>query len=344
LLDNLSIKQLVLSIVLMCGGLIAIFVILFSQIGWVQSNLVISIAFIIIAIAILYSFISKILEKYIFSKLRIIYKFINKSKSISVNQDIKSIDDVNTDVMEWAQEAEQKIESLRVLADYRKDFVGNVSHELKTPIFSLQGYLHTLLEGGIYDENINLKYLRKAAENADRLQHIVEDLESIGQMESGNILLEIESFDIKELINEVISDQKISTKDNQSDLVFENNSDSSLFVLADKESIRQVLNNLINNSIKYGEKNGLTKVRLSRLDKTVLVEVSDNGIGIESKHLEHLFDRFYRIDKSRSRAKGGSGLGLSIVKHLLEAHGQTINVNSTLGEGSTFGFTLALSN
>jgi len=293
----------------------------------------------------LYFVILQLLEKYVYNKLRVIYKFIDKSKAKNTPsksiEDVVSIDEVNKDVLKWASDTEKRIESLQTLAEYRKNFVGNVSHELKTPIFSLQGYLHTLLDGGIYDENINIKYLNRAAENADRLQHIVEDLESIGEIEAGNMDLDIESFDIYEVIRGVFLDQKRIAEKHKVTLKLGNNGDTPLLVKGDVEAIRQVLNNLITNTVKYGDPAGGTTI-ISTFDahKNILIEVSDDGIGIEEKHLEHLFDRFYRVDSSRSRLKGGSGLGLSIVKHMIEAHGQTINVRSTVGEGSTFGFTL----
>ena len=276
--------------------------------------------------------------------MRVIYKFLHNSKAKSSKNplpaNLVSIDDVNKDVLKWASDTEKRIESLQTLAEYRKNFVGNVSHELKTPIFSLQGYLHTLLDGGIYDESINLKYINKAAENADRLQHIVEDLESIGQIESGKMELDIGVFDIYELIRDVFQDQKRMASKQKVKLELGTNGDFPLMIKGDVKAIRQVLNNLITNTLKYGDEGGTTVVSTFDLQKYILIEISDDGIGIEEKHLEHLFDRFYRVDSSRSRLKGGSGLGLSIVKHLVEAHNQTINVRSTIGEGSTFGFTL----
>ena len=329
--DNLSIKNLSAAITFICGVVILILI------GFIFSlkNLEVSTAGILIHF---------LLDKYIYNKLRVIYKFIHNSKSKSskkeIPDDVVSIDDVNKDVLEWASDTNKRIESLQTLAEYRKNFVGNVSHELKTPIFSLQGYLHTLLDGGIYDEAINLKYIKRAAENADRLQHIVEDLESIGEVESGKMKLDIEEFDIYKLIRGVFQDQKRMAKKQNVQLKLGTNGDLPLMVKGDVESVRQILNNLITNTLKYGEDGGTTIVSTFDLDNNILVEVSDDGIGIEEKHLKHLFDRFYRVDSSRSRLKGGSGLGLSIVKHLVEAHNQTINVRSTVGEGSTFGFTL----
>jgi len=236
----------------------------------------------------------------------VIYKFIDtakRKKNFKNDEELQaiSIDDVSADVQTWAKETKERIKSLQSMEEYRKNFVGNVSHELKTPIFSLQGYLHTLLDGGMYDENIHVKYLRKAAQNADRLQHIVEDLESIGQLESGKMDLEIERFDIYELIKDVIQEQKRQAEQKNIQISLNTEINLPLYIMADKEAIRQVLSNLVTNSIKYGEEKGVTTISVFDVNKSVLVEVDDDGLGIEEKHLQHLFDRFYRVDKSRSR-------------------------------------------
>lgn len=289
------------------------------------------------------------LEKYIYRKVKLIYKIIHKSKTSvkdksAITQDEHILQRVSDEVAEWAESQEREIESLKKLEKYRRAFIGNVSHELKTPIFTIQGYIHTLLDGGLYDENINYNYLQKAAANVERLQNIVDDLEVISKLETGSIALDLQHFDIKELTKEVISDAQFQAKEKDITIKLKDGADKSFVVSADRDNITQVLNNLIVNSIKYGKQNGITKIGFYDMDKYVLVEVSDNGIGIEEQHLKHLFDRFYRVDKSRSRNMGGSGLGLAIVKHILEAHNQTINVRSTPGVGSTFGFTLAKAN
>ena len=343
--DNISIKDLTVAITFLSG---VIFISVLSVLYFFESitvNLLPILIGTLIGLVILYFLINHLLNKYVFNKLRVIYKIIHDSKiknplKNTDFQQIVSLNEVNRDVVKWASDTQKRIESLQTLAEYRKNFVGNVSHELKTPIFSLQGYLHTLLDGGIYDETINLKYISKAAENADRLQHIVEDLESIGEMESGRSELNIVKFNIYDLIKDVFADQKRMASKQRIELKLGSSSELPLFVNGDIESIRQVLNNLITNTIKYGEESGTTVVSTFDMHKNILVEVSDDGIGIEEKHIEHLFDRFYRVDSSRSRLKGGSGLGLSIVKHIVESHNQTINVRSTLGEGSTFSFTL----
>ena len=233
-----------------------------------------------------------------------------------------------------------EIETLRQLETYRRHFIGDVSHELKTPIFNIQGYLHTLLDGALEDPNVNTTFLKKAAKNLERLHIIVEDLEAISRLESGELMLEIQSFDIHALAAEVFEDLEFKAKQRNITLEFKDGASQGFKVQADRESIRQVLTNLVSNSIKYGEENGRTRIGFYDMDGNILIEVADNGLGIPKKHLNHVFDRFYRVDKSRSRERGGSGLGLSIVKHIIEAHKQTINVRSTPGLGSTFGFTL----
>jgi len=289
-----------------------------------------------------------ILKIYIYRKVKLVYKNIHRLKlqggekasstDIDMNEDI--ISQVQSEVKNWAENQEREIEQLKLMEDYRRNFVGNVSHELKTPLFTIQGYIHTLLEGGLYDEKINIKFLQKAARGVNRLQIILEDLDNITKLESGRLSMEFTEFPIKNLVEEVFEELEIFAAEKNISLEFKEGTDINFIVSADREKINQVLVNLLMNSLKYGVENGQTKVSFYDMDKHVLVEVSDNGIGIETEHLAHLFDRFYRVDSSGSRNAGGSGLGLSIVKHIIEAHRQTINVRSSNGVGSTFGFTL----
>lgn len=287
------------------------------------------------------------ISRYIYRKVKLIYKVIHKLKlgskvkkedTVNVNEQV--FQNVEKEVIDWADQQTKEIEALKTLENYRRDFLGNVSHELKTPIFNVQGYLHTLLDGALDDKAINRQYLLRATKNVDRLQTIVEDLEAISKLESGDLVLEWQKFDIKMLAMEVIDDLELQASIKEIKLIFKEGADKNYSVKADREYIRQVLNNLISNSIKYGKTSGRTKVGFYDMDKYILVEIADDGIGIDQEHLNHLFDRFYRIDKSRSREVGGSGLGLAIVKHIIEAHNQTVNVRSTPGLGSTFGFTL----
>jgi len=302
--------------------------------------------FLAISLIITYVFIKYFLEYFVLGKIRMIYKLIGDSKqgrSLRAldTREQETFDHVSEEVVQWAQKRDTEIESLKKLEDYRRSFVGNISHELKTPIFSIQGYLHTLLEGGVFDEDINIKYLKRAAINLERLQSIVEDLEAINQLQSGKVSLFIETFDIRELVEEVIEDLRFMADDSDIIVGVKSGSSKTFKVSADRERIRQVLQNLIGNAIKYMGKSGNIKVGFYNLDDKILVEVEDDGEGIQEAHLNHLFDRFYRVDAGRSRKHGGSGLGLSIVKHIMEAHNETVSVRSTLGEGSTFGFTLA---
>ena len=286
------------------------------------------------------------LKKYIYRKIKLIYKTIHRRKLntkektnlIDVNEDI--IGEVEKEVEEWSTDQMEEIESLRSYEEYRRKFVGDISHELKTPIFNIQGYLDTLLEGAMDDKKVRKKFLNRASTNAERLTTIVEDLEAITRLESGKLILDFQEFSIKKLVEECFEDLEMKMGERGVSLVLKQGAGTPYNVKADKENIRQVLMNLLTNSIKYGKKNGETKVAFYEMGEQILVEVSDNGSGIEEKHLGRLFERFYRVDKSRSREQGGSGLGLSIVKHIIEAHAQTINVRSALGVGTTFGFTL----
>jgi two-component system phosphate regulon sensor histidine kinase PhoR len=287
------------------------------------------------------------LEHYIYRKIKLIYKTIHNQKVSSevkregVDLDQPVIEDVEQEVAEWAESQRQQIDQYERFAEYRRRYVGDISHELKTPIFNIQGYLHTLMDHGYEDQKITRSFIKKAAKNVERLQTIVEDLSTIGRLESGNLMLEAEPFNLKELAQEVIEEVDLKARHAGITLAFKAGADQGFIVSADRESIRQVLINLVTNSIKYGNPGGQTRFGFYDMETYVLCEVANNGIGIPEKHLPHVFDRFYRIDKSRSRQKGGSGLGLAIVKHIMEAHQQTINVRSTVGLGSTFGITLA---
>jgi len=298
--------------------------------------------------AVFYFTIGYVLEQLIFRKVKLIYKFISDTKADpklkksnkSVTLNSLSIDNVNEDVVDWAERTEKELEDMKSLETYRKNFVGNISHELKTPLFSIQGYLHTLLDGAIYDEGINIDYLKRAAKNAERLENIVNDLEQINKLEGESYLLEKSIFNTERLTSEIFEDLKKRADQKSIKLKFKQGSALQSKVWADREAIRQVLSNLIVNAIKYGNEKGAVTVSFYEVEEKILIEVSDTGIGINENHLKHLFDRFYRVNSSRSRAEGGSGLGLSIVKHILEAHGEKIFVRSTEGVGSTFGFTL----
>jgi len=287
------------------------------------------------------------LERFIYRRVKLIYKTIHNmkapkgSKVKKMNMDLHLIDEVEEEVTNWAKERDKEIENLKKLEAYRRDFLGNVSHELKTPIFNVQGYIETLIESKLEDEAINMPYLKRAAKNVERLSTITQDLDMIAQLESEDLHLDIQHFDIHELAREIFDEMSITAREKHIGFSFKQGCDKAFIVEGDRERIRQVFVNLITNSVKYGKVEGNTKVGFYEMDdKHLLIEISDDGYGIEEKHLPRLFERFYRIDKSRSREQGGSGLGLAIVKHIVEAHKQTVTVRSTLNVGSTFGFTL----
>ena len=237
-----------------------------------------------------------------------------------------------------------RLEEINILKDqenYRREFLGNVSHELKTPLFTIQGYILTLIEGALKDKKVRGKYLRRSAKGVDRLISIVKDLDLITQFESGIKTVDKTDFNIYELIENVYDLMEFESEKNKTKLLVNNENNTPIIVNADKERILQVLTNLVVNSIKYGKEGGYTKVKVEEYDKDrIIVRVKDNGEGIEDEHLPRLFERFYRIDKNRSRKKGGSGLGLSIVKHIIEAHQEQIFVESKIGQGTEFSFTL----
>jgi two-component system phosphate regulon sensor histidine kinase PhoR len=286
------------------------------------------------------------IENFIYRKIKLIYKSIYDTKSpkkskrgkFRLRKDV--LDDAESEVFEWKKKKEKELKKMKELEFYRKEFLGNVFHELKTPVFNIQGYLETLIEGGIRDDNINNRFLQRANKNVKRIINIVNDLQMIANLEDGSFLFNAEKLDIYKFAAEIMDSLEILAKAKNISLEFKEGCDKPFFVLADREMIRQVLTNLITNSIKYGKEGGETVTGLYDMNENILVEVSDNGIGIEQRHLPRIFERFYRVDEDRSREQGGSGLGLSIVKHIIEAHDQTINVRSTPGIGSTFGFTL----
>lgn len=255
-------------------------------------------------------------------------------------EEVDSITRLEEEIQKMAIERNKEAEQSRNLDSYRKEFLGNVSHELKTPIFNIQGYISTLIDGGINDPDINVEYLKRADKSVDRMIHIIDDLETISQLEIGTLELEIETYDIAQQIKDIVDALDFQANKQGIKLQLAKKYDKPILVKADKFRVRQVLVNLITNSIKYGKDKGKTTISLNLFDEQVIVEIKDNGIGIAEKHLPRLFERFYRVDKGRSREQGGTGLGLAIVKHILEAHGETIDVHSALNEGTTFNFTL----
>lgn len=309
--------------------------------GFLDTSFYVNLPLIVIFFMILYAIFVFILRKYINEKIEPIYKVI-RDKPVQESSKRGSgniIADVRKEVEEWAKNQAEEITRLKDLERYRKEFVGNVSHELKTPIFNIQGYILTLLEGGLDDPKINKLYLKRTEKSIDRMISIVEDLESITKLESGELKLRMENFDLVRIVDDVFEMELMMANERKIKLLIDRPA-KAVMVRADKKRIMEVMSNLVVNAIKYGKKNGFVKVSFYDLKDNVMVEVMDNGLGVEKKDLPRIFERFYRADKSRSREQGGTGLGLSIVKHIIEAHKQTINVKSMVDEGTTFTFTL----
>lgn len=289
-----------------------------------------------------------LLEKYIYTKIKLIYKLIHNLK---LGKDLKEaigeykssdpIGDVEQEVKEWAGAKKREIDLLKKQEQFRREFLSNVSHEFKTPLFAIQGYIETLQDCLTDDPEMALKFLKKAENNVERLSYLINDLDSISKLETGEMPINYEKFDFVPLAKEVMDGLEDSATNHHITLSFKEKYTTPTIVNADREKVRQILINLIQNSIKYGNDNGFTAIKIFELHDQYLIEVTDNGIGIEEKHLTRLFERFYRIDSHRSRKEGGTGLGLAIVKHILEAHQQTISVRSTPNIGTTFAFTLA---
>jgi two-component system phosphate regulon sensor histidine kinase PhoR len=288
-----------------------------------------------------------LIEKYVYSKIKLIYKLIHNLKlgrdlreALGENMSADPINDVEKEVKEWAREKKTEIEILRNQEKFRREFLSNISHEFKTPLFAIQGYIDAITDDDFDDTDMARQFLRKASRNVERLTYLIKDLDEISKLESGEMPINYTKFKINDLIKEVFETVELKAQKHGSKMVFKQKYDDPILVTADRDKISQVLVNLLDNSFKYGRENGTTAVSLFDLHDQVLVEVTDDGNGIEEKYLPRLFERFFRTDSSRSREIGGSGLGLAIVKHIIEAHEQTINVRSTEGIGSTFGFTL----
>lgn len=285
------------------------------------------------------------IHSFIYQKIKILFKTIHELKvGNEVDEDnlAKTTDlaEVDKEVKEWAKERNSEIAQLKERENYRREFIGNVSHELKTPIFNIQGYLLTLIDGGIDDPNINVKYIKRANKSVERMINLIQDMDTINMLEQGRIDIQWSQFDIIALVRDVYEVLESKAKKRGIELSIPTPPAKSLWVEGDRNKIEQVVINLVNNAIKYGEENGQVEVRFFDAEGNYLIEVSDDGYGIPEEDLSRIFERFYRVDKSRTRDAGGSGLGLSIVKHIVEAHNQSIHVRSKVGTGSTFSFTL----
>ncbi|RAV30406.1 sensor histidine kinase [Sinomicrobium soli] len=282
-------------------------------------------------------------ERFIYQRVKRIYDDVSLLESTSFQRQPITTDmaTLTREIEKFAEGKKLEIETLKVREAYRKEFIGNVSHELKTPLFTVQGYILTLLDGAIKDKNIRKKYLQRASKGVDRLIYIVRDLDMITKLELGDLHLVYEEFDIVELIQNVFDLLEMKAAKKNITLTFDMNYQTPVMVRADKERIQQVVSNLVVNSIKYGKPDGTTEVSIENLIRNkVIIRITDNGEGIEKQYIPRLFERFFRVDKSGSRKEGGSGLGLSIVKHIMEAHNERIYVESVFGIGSEFSFTL----
>lgn len=323
---------------LFIGALLSVFLYVFYSLNW-------SFILVFTLICYLFSFvlIQMRTEKFIYKRVKKIYDDLTLLESASINKvsittDMRAL---TKEIDKYARDKKLEIETLKDRERYRKEFLGNVSHELKTPLFTIQGYILTLLDGAIDDKNIRKKYLERANKGVERLSYIAKELDMITKLEAGNLSLNIEEFDIVELVNTVFEMFEMRALKKNITLTFYRDYNQPILVRADKERIQQVLTNLIVNSIKYGKDKGTTEVSIENLTPhKVIVRVTDNGEGIEKKHIPRLFERFFRVDKTGNRKVGGSGLGLSIVKHIIEAHGEKIYIESEFGVGSEFSFTL----
>ncbi|MBN1132245.1 MAG: sensor histidine kinase [Bacteroidales bacterium] len=298
----------------------------------------------IVLFAVTFFVVRHLFIRFIFRRINPIYRTLHSSartqklKRISGRKDI--VEEIHKDVQDWADKQSEEIKKLKQLEKYRKEFLGNVSHELKTPIFNIQGYILTLLDGGMEDSKINRLYLERTEQSINRLISIINDLDAISRLESGEFKLQKESFNIVKLVEDVFESLEMKARQSNIKLTFDQTYSKPIRVYADKKKIIDVIINLVVNTINYGRKGGKTVVSFIDTGENILVDVTDNGIGIDEEDLPRIFDRFYRTDKSRSRYSGGTGLGLSIVKHIVQAHNQTINVRSKLGEGTSFIFSL----
>lgn len=324
-----------LATVIVAGGMA-----LLDAVWWLTLSVSVGV-FVVMALVALF-----IIRKYVAYKLKPIYSIV-LSRDVHTNEIFselkdKRVENIGEELTAWADTNDKEIARLKETEQFRKQYLGNVAHELKTPIFNIQGYISTLLDGGLEDELINRKYLERAEKSIDRLINIVNDLDTISKLESNMNRLEMEKFDVVALAREIAEQAEMEADKKHIRITVKgaDNLPSPFWVLADKHYIGQVFVNLIINSIRYGKEGGATRIHFRDMLDKILIEVEDNGSGIGKEDLPRVFERFYRTDKGRSREQGGTGLGLAIVKHIVEAHGERISVRSEQGVGSTFSFTL----
>ncbi len=333
-------KPRILSLLVSLGIAFLLFIVSFILLHDLKNAAIIS----CIAFALCFVLFILAMEIYIARRISLVYKLISNLK---IDKDLKEalenkisddpLNQIEKEVSQWAQLKALEIETLKKISDYRKEFLGNLSHELKTPLFNIQGYVQSLIHGGMDDKAIANSFLLKAEKNIDRLCSLIADVDVMSKLDTGQMPLNTSTFDVVALVKEIAFtlDENAKAKSIKFELI----SNEKKMVMADKEKIAQVLTNLLDNSLKYGKQNGTTSIKFFDMDKQLLIEVTDDGEGIDEVHLPRLFERFFRVDKSR-KSKDGSGIGLAIVKHILNAHKQTINVRSARHLGTTFAFTL----
>lgn len=311
--------------------------------GGQSTGLAWALVIIVLLFGVAYGAVSYGIERFVNARIKLLYRTVHELRSarntaprIDLKGDV--IGQVREEVSAWATERRTEIKGLEEREAYRREFIGNLAHELKTPIFNIQGYILTLLEGGLEDDKVNLDFLNRASNGVDRLLRIVEDLDLITKLESGVMDMRFARMDLSELVTDTIENMELTAKSRRFQLV--NELPLGTYVMADRNRLAQVFTNLLGNAITYGKEGGRCVVQGYPLDDRILVEVTDDGGGISKEHLPRLFERFYRVGKSRARNEGGSGLGLAIVKHIIEVHGGTITAKSIEGEGATFSITL----
>lgn len=334
-------KELASLLIALLSTLVVVVAMLLIEAGWLATLIVGLIVFALVMLTSLF-----LIRKYVAYKLRPIYSIVSardvRTSEIFNELQEKRVESLGEELTAWADTNDKEIARLKEAEHFRKQYLGNVAHELKTPIFNIQGYISTLLDGGLEDELINRKYLERTERSIDRLINIVNDLETINRLESNMNQLNRETFDIVALAREIAEQAEMEAEKRRVTISVKgaDNLPSPFWVQADKHYIGQVLVNLIVNSIRYGKEGGRTGIHFRDLLDKILIEVEDNGLGIAKEDQPRIFERFYRTDKSRSREQGGTGLGLAIVKHIIEAHGERISVRSEVGQGTTFSFTL----
>ena len=339
---NFTPQQLAAFTALVLSVPITLAILLFEPVWWV------GLLFFVVIFLGSFGLILYTLQTFIYRKIKLIYKLIYQTKASKREEFYyknilpqKSIDEVREDVEEWAEQRKAEIELLKQNEIFRKEFLQNLSHELKTPIFAIQGYVDTLLSGALHNNDVNIKFLQSTARNVDRLVNLIDDLDEISKLEMGLQKLNMQPFIIQDLVKEVYESLSIKSDEKEIRCIIKKGCELPLSVYADKEKIRQVFINLVDNAIKYGKQHGTIESSFYNVDGMhVLIDISDDGAGISEEHIGRIFERFYRVDNDRSRALGGTGLGLAIVKHIVEAHGSQVLVESKIREGSVFCFLL----